>query len=298
MGGQTSDWLRVLGGVPQGTRTGPIAFLFMINDLLSNRHHAKFVDDTTVWELCEDRGATSEMAAIAAETEVWSAVNNMVLNGDKTKEMVIHFGRTGADTAPVLIDNTVVEQVTSFKLLGCTVNNQLSWQDHVDCIYAKASRGLYFLCLLRRTGVKPHDIVRVFTSAGRSILEYACASWHTCLTGQQSEKIESIQRRAMCIVAPDLSYRQALANFGLPTLKERRERLARDFFIKIVRNPDHKLRHLLPHEKTIKYGLRTAKPDQNPTYNTVRTKKTLREHVQIVSQTFANIRETSVTFCQ
>ena len=79
----------------------------------------------------------------------------------------------------------------------------------------------------------------------------------------------------MCIVAPDLSYRQALANFGLPTLKERRERLARDIFIKIVRNPDRKLRHLLPHERTIKYGLRTAKPYQNPTYNTARTKKTL-----------------------
>ena len=52
----------------------------------------------TVWELCEDRRATSEMVAIAAETEAWSAVNNMVLNGDKTKEMVIHFGHTGADT--------------------------------------------------------------------------------------------------------------------------------------------------------------------------------------------------------
>ena len=79
----------------------------------------------------------------------------------------------------------------------------------------------------------------------------------------------------MCIVAPDLSYKQALAKFGLPTLKERRERLARDCFIKIVRNPDHKLRHVLPHERTMKYGLRTAKPYQNPKYNTARTKKTL-----------------------
>ena len=65
-----ADWL--LGRVPQVTHTGPIAFLFMINDLLSDRHCAKFVDDTTVWELCEDRTATSEMAAIAAETEAWS----------------------------------------------------------------------------------------------------------------------------------------------------------------------------------------------------------------------------------
>ena len=134
------------------------------------------------------------------------------------------------------------------------------------CTFCAYSEGL---------GLSHTSIVRVFTSAVRSTLEYACATWHTCLTGQQSEKIESIQRRAMCIVAPDLSYRQALANFGLPTLKERRERLARDFFIKIVRNPDHKLRHLLPHERTIKYGLRTAKPDQNPTYNTAGTKRTL-----------------------
>ena len=64
-------------------------------------------------------------------------------------------------------------------------------------------------------------------------------------------------------VAPDLSYRQALATFGLPTLKERKERLARDFFVKTVRNPEHKLRHLLPHERTIKYGLPTAKLYQN-----------------------------------
>ena len=79
----------------------------------------------------------------------------------------------------------------------------------------------------------------------------------------------------MNLVAPDLSYRQVLANFGLPTLKERRERLATDFFIKIVGNPHHKLCHLLPHERTIKYGLGTAKPYQNPKYNTARTKKTL-----------------------
>ena len=130
MGGHTSDWLRVLGGVKQGTRTGPIAFLFMINDLLSNRYHAKFVDDTTVRELCEDLRTTEPplmwRLLQLAETEAWSAVNNMVRNGDKTKEMRIHFGRTGAGSAPVLIDNTVVEHVTSFKLLGCTVNNQLT----------------------------------------------------------------------------------------------------------------------------------------------------------------------------
>ena len=99
----------------------------------------------------------------------------MVLNGDKTKKMAIHFGHTGAGIAPVLINDTVMEQVTSFKLLGCTINNQLSWQDHVDYIYTKASQGLYFLCLLRRVGVKSHNIVHASL--------HLCSSLHsgTCM---------------------------------------------------------------------------------------------------------------------
>ena len=98
------------------------------------------------------------------------------------------------------------------------------------------------------------------------------ASWprRILLAARHRKQSESLSpfNGGLCalIVAPDLSYRQVLANFGLPTLKERRERLARDFFIKIVRNPDHKLCHL-PHERTIKYGLQTAEPYQNPKYN-------------------------------
>ena len=65
---------------------------------------------------------------------------------DKTKEMAIHFGRTGAAIAPVPIDNNVLEPVTSFKLLGCIVNNQLSWQDHVDCIYTPRPAGGRTFC--------------------------------------------------------------------------------------------------------------------------------------------------------
>ena len=56
---------------------------------------------------------------------------------------------------------------------------------------------------------------------------------------------------------------------------EEREAGLRTFSIKVVRNPDHKLRHLLPHERTIKYGLQRAKRYQIPKFNTARTRRPL-----------------------
>ena len=38
----------------------------------------------------------------------------------------------------------------------------------------------------------PHSMLRVFTAVVRPLTEYACLVWHTALTEQQSDKLESI----------------------------------------------------------------------------------------------------------
>ena len=63
IGDHLTDWLPVHGGVPQGTRVGPVVFLFMINDLLEEHRRVKFVDDTMTWECFS--GSASTMQAIA-----------------------------------------------------------------------------------------------------------------------------------------------------------------------------------------------------------------------------------------
>ena len=51
MDGETSPWLDVKLGVPQGSILGPILFLIYVNDINNCNEHAeytKFADDTTI----------------------------------------------------------------------------------------------------------------------------------------------------------------------------------------------------------------------------------------------------------
>ena len=51
IGPNYSCWRPINGGVPQGTKLGPLLFLLMVNDLKVSVDSVKFVDDTTLWEI-------------------------------------------------------------------------------------------------------------------------------------------------------------------------------------------------------------------------------------------------------
>ena len=153
----------------------------------------KYVDDTTVWECCDREGEDSHIQEAAYQTDKWSKQNNMQLNYDKTKEMIIYFGKKSHSVQKISINGQKIERVPKFKLLGIIFNDKLTWHDHVEYICTKASRRLYFLRMLKRAGRSPSDICDVYTSTVRSVLEYASIVWHSALTKQQSDNIEHIQ---------------------------------------------------------------------------------------------------------
>ena len=136
-----------------------------------------------------------------------------------------------------------------------TITSDLTWGEHMDVVHSKAAQWLYFLTLLRRAGMPPQSMLRVFTAVVRPFTEYACLARHTTLTEQQSDKLENIQQWALKIIFPDLSYRESLAASGLPTLCDRRESLCRQFFQAMLRS-GHRLHHLLLERRHMSYRLR------------------------------------------
>ena len=75
-----------------------------------------------------------------------------------------------------------------------------------------------------RSGCMPYDYLRasipagklvlVYTTCVRPILEFSCEVWHNSLAQYLSDEIESIQRRALRIIFPDLKYENALVRAG------------------------------------------------------------------------------------
>ena len=109
----------------------------------------------------------------------------------------------------------------------------------------KASKRLYMLYQLKRAGISQHDMVIVYISIARPVLEYACPVWHTNLPIYLSDSIEMIQKRALRSIFPGESYHVILNRTGLCTLKERKYVLCKKYFRNMQMN-SHKLNHLLP----------------------------------------------------
>ena len=176
----------------------------------------------------------------------------------KCKEMVVNFmGNLNTVMKPLYIGNQIVERISSYKLLGVIINENLKWHCDVDYITAKASKKLYTYRLLKRAGVQEQDMLKVFRSSVRPILEYAVGVWKD-IPDYLSDRIQSFQKRALKIIYPDSSYSQALSLDNETTLSTRREFLCHKFMSEVIDTHDHPLSCLVSTavQRTNPYNLR------------------------------------------
>ena len=76
--------------MPHGTLSGPKYFLLYINDLETHVPLIKYVDDSTLFEIC----TTNEISKIQESIDKaadWTSMNCMEINSKKSKEMIISF---------------------------------------------------------------------------------------------------------------------------------------------------------------------------------------------------------------
>ena len=104
----------------------------------------KYVDDTTLVESVS-KNETSYMQLRVDELVRQSEADGFQLNESKCKELRISFSRSGISVDHITINDKQIEVVSTAKLLGVVVSDNLRWNAHVESICKKAAMRLYFL---------------------------------------------------------------------------------------------------------------------------------------------------------
>ncbi len=117
-----------------------------------------------------------------------------------------HLGITNKrdpETYSYMMNNQIINRISSTKYLGITITHNLNWNKHCDIISGKANSTLG---LLRRILGECNDAVKskAYTSLVRPQLEYASTAWNH-YTKRNINKIEMVQRRAARFVFNDYS---------------------------------------------------------------------------------------------
>ena len=74
----------------------------------------------------------------------WCNGNNLELNVNKTKEMIVDFRRKKSSLSPLGVDGRTVEIVQHFKFLSSTICRNVKWELNVVNIVKKPSSGCTF----------------------------------------------------------------------------------------------------------------------------------------------------------
>ncbi len=80
----------------------------------------------------------------------------------------------------------------------------------------------------------------------QTMISSASLVLHHGLPGYLSDDLERIQKRALSIISPYLSYCDSLITYNIGTPKDKRQKISKNLFDNAVHNKDHMQHHLLP----------------------------------------------------
>ena len=115
-------------------------------------------------------------------------------------------------------------------------------------ISKKVASRLYFLKQLKRANIPAKDLLIFLLDLCPPSIGIRMPSpvFHNALPAYLSAELEQLQKRAMRIIFPFVSYSDALHKANLETLSRRRQSITTKLFDSITRNSDHKLHELFP----------------------------------------------------
>ena len=138
---ENSTWQEILFGVPQGSIVDPLFFNNHMYDLVFVAeliYIPSYVNDTTPYVCLQDMDLIIEKLEVKVnDIFQWFNENAMKANADKCHLLI-----TTNEERNISIEGEKIQNSKSEKLLGVTIDNKLSFNEHAHKICDKASQKL------------------------------------------------------------------------------------------------------------------------------------------------------------
>ena len=209
--GKSSQECPVNAGVPQGSILGPTLILLYISDLPADVicNVAIYDDDTTLYSKCDQTTDLWQQLELAPELESylpdtvdWGRKWLVDFCAGKTQQVSIDWSNNSG-AINVKMDGSVLEENSSFKMLGLTFSFKLDWGSYIICIAKTASKKIGGLICSTKF-LSPEVALYLYKSTIQPCMEYCCSVW----AGAPScylELLDKLQKGICSTVVPSLA---------------------------------------------------------------------------------------------
>ena len=224
--------------------------------LASHNHKQQIASDIPVHGQIIDSKLLQSQLYLDKISE-WTTNQEMLLNENKTKAMVVNFTTNYQFTTRLNLNNQNIDVVNQMKILGTIINNRLNWDENCKNLISKVNKRMVFLRKILSFGANQKEMVHLWITYCRSVLEQSAVVWQGGLTNKNRKDLERTQKSFTKLVLKNrfTTYEQALISLNLSTLESRRDQLSLRFALNCRKN--EKTKHIFPlNNKTHNYELR------------------------------------------